>query len=488
MLKFFLLTLFLVSRVFSQDTSCIFDGCRCQKNPDFSMDILCIATESTDASFPKRVHNSTDLPINNFLIKKYKFTQIPDSAFDSLDIRNLIIGENRLEKIGKNSFKGVLRLNLLRIIESKLTSIEPGSFEWIKNKLYELGLWQINFRSSTIDAFMEQLKVLSSMKVLQLMGYGLVELRPQWIDLFSNLTTLSLSSNEIKRIDSSVFKSCKKLHTLDLSYNFLTNLSEILSALEPIKQNLKELRIGRNSIENLIELGRLDRLETLDLSGNKIKSIRETIFLNLKSLKYLYLSDNLIESIESNAFISQRELSALILNNNYLSKVPNVSTLSKLMLLDLSNQNGKLKEIQNYAFERTEAFSAISLNLDLNDISVFGNRSFCSRFSNFSEISKLDVSFDSMKRLDNCVLKQVSSVLTSRVLLYVGLTEQLLFNNSDVCNCNLKMFAASHRIDLIGACAESALECDKLYLSDSDCANKKQFECDSFLGLTKTKD
>lgn len=254
---------------------CVFEGCKCVKNSDNSVDILCISTDS-ETQFPRRAKlakdtNTTTPVINTFLIKRYKFKQIPDDIFGELEVRNLIIGENQMERLTVNAFRSIKSLGLLRIIEKNFHSIEPGSLGWVKDTLIELGLWQLNFKASDVDLFFAQLATLDHLKTLNLMGYYLTEFKTEWTKVFVNLSSLSLASNDIKRLSPSIFENALQLQTIDLSNNFLVNLTNVFEALRPVQTVLRELKLYGNSIDQLLVFPEFPSLQILDLSNNKIK-------------------------------------------------------------------------------------------------------------------------------------------------------------------------------------------------------------------------
>lgn len=463
------------------ETNCLFKDCKCTKNIDNSLDILCISTND-DSLFPTRVENYTGnySLVNTFLIKRYKFKQIPDEAFRDLEIRNLIIGENSMEKLALNSFRAIKSLQLLRIIEKNFEIIEDHALDWIQHSLIELGLWQLNFVSEHIDSFFEQLGSLYNVRTLNLMGYNLIKFKPEWTRVFVNVSSLSLASNDLKVLPVDLFTNATHLVSLDLSNNFLTNLTNVFQAIKPIGKHLKELKLYGNTIENLLDFPAWESLESLDLSNNKIHTIYESSFYNLQKIRSLFLSNNLIGQINDQSFYSLAQIHILLLNNNYLNKVPNITTLNKLKILDLSNQNGNLKEIQNYAFERDkQLLSPLSIHLDLNEIEIIHDRAFCNRHSNISEINNLELSYASAKRMEKCILKQLSSLMSSRVSLNIGLYMQSFNESSDLCNCDYKAFTQRNKIDLIGGCLLLVDNC--VHKSDEfndDCAEKAQFDCD----------
>ncbi|CAF1035959.1 unnamed protein product [Brachionus calyciflorus] len=462
----------LVNFVISIEDTCFYDGCRCVKNIDDSYDVMCV--NPSDQIFPKRIKTNITEIINTFLIKQFKFTEIPNGTFDGLKIRNLIIGENNLEKITTSTFRGIKFLSLIKIVEKNFETIEPGSLDPISEHLNELGIWQINYKSDRIDAFFDEISRLKKLRTLSLMGYGLENFKSEWTRALGNISFFSLGSNDLKSIDSNLFKSFTKLQSIDLSNNFLTNLTSVFEALEPVKNTLREIKLSSNFLTNLKDFSMFSNLQILDLSNNKIDKLPKTILNGLKQLNTLYLSSNLISSISDEALHGLNELSALILDNNHLNTVPSIRQLNNLRVLDLSNQNGKLVEIKNYSFDRENSTSSLYINLDLNEIKNFGPKAFCSKNSNISEIRKLDLGYNTTSVMDKCLLKQLKSKLTSKVEFNVVIKAQNL--DKSYCDCKLKNFVKSIQVDLVGPCGDLTSVC-KDEQKEVDKCDKKEFEC-----------
>jgi Leucine-rich repeat (LRR) protein len=478
-------------------SSCLFVGCRCTKNYDQSYDVTCIGDDSSvvaraaDISlFPARAEPSTNTSepaplvpiINTLLIKKYTFTRIPEDTFSDLTIRNLIIGENQLTELNLNSFRGIKSLTLLRVIEKNFEHIETDSLKWISESLSELGLWQLNFKSKHINEFFAELRKLHKLKVLNIMGYGLTEFKTEWTNLFENLTSLNLGSNDLGSVTMDLFRPCTNLIVLDLSNNFLDNLTNVYVALRPVQFKLRELKLTGNSIEKLVDFPKFPSLEVLDLSYNKLKLIEDNSFFSLPKLTHLYLTNNLIERIENEAFKYSRNLAIILLNNNRLSRTPIISNMPKLKIIDLVNQSGRLKSVGDYAFERIEGpINSLSIHLDFNEIESFGNRTFCSRYYNVSEIFNLDLSMSALVSMNKCILRQLTSRLSTRVYLNVALSQQPAERHTEVCNCNFKAFANRNKIDLVGACGQLIGKCDSILNKqspiDDECKDKVEFVC-----------
>lgn len=465
----------------SANSSCLFNECLCSTNFDNSTDIKCILALNTNKTgFPERLNSSNSTTydiINTFLINKYTFSALPDDPFEGLDIKYLILGQNNLHSITRDLFRGINSLSSLRLIEKDLTSIEPNSLHWLSDSLTELGLYGVNFDQNEIDNFFKELLALKHLNTLRMNNMKFETFKSGWAYSIQNISYLSLASNNLKSLGPDLLKSSLNLISLDLSNNQLSDLNELTKAIQPVKKNLKELRLNANLIENLIDFTEMDNLELLDLSQNKIEQISETTFGSLRHLNYLYLTANKLRVLNQNLFQKSENLITLLLNKNYLSIMPNIVSLNKLQILDVSEQNGNLKHVPDFAFERRNVLgNSLSIYLNSNEISLFGNKTFCSRYSTVPEIHNINLSFKSMKKLDKCALKQLKTSIVSRVIIRVEKSENVTLDDySEACNCDMKLFAANLRIDLGGVCDSFSEKCIETKFSHKDCLGK--FDC-----------
>jgi Leucine-rich repeat (LRR) protein len=195
-----------------------------------------------------------------------------------------------------------------------------------------------------------------------------------------NLVYLNLDSNQISSLKNVQFNP--KLVDLTLRYNMLTNLSEISS-----NSSLKVLKASNNRIQEInFKIENLAMLEHLDLSQNRLISLKEDAFTNLKQLRYLNLSQNKLDFNEDNSsyFKSQSLLESLDLSFNEIEYFISNCTfqhLSSLKALDLSNN--KLKAINSFTFEYLNQLN--KLNLASNGIKLLNETS----FSNLSNLKML---------------------------------------------------------------------------------------------------
>jgi Leucine-rich repeat (LRR) protein len=172
------------------------------------------------------------------------------------------------------------------------------------------------------------------------------------------LEKLDISANLIVNISKCGFCSLQKsLVVLNLSLNKLDSIKKYhftnLSCL-------KELDLSKNNLLS-IELGSFDdlkQLTVLDLSYNCLFKIQESLFHVLGNLKMLNLSMNLIKSVNFKSLQSQNKLTDLILSNNLIEHFDIISnwTLPKLSFIDIS-YNTILK-----TFYLNNKYTAIDLN------------------------------------------------------------------------------------------------------------------------------
>ncbi|CAF1054812.1 unnamed protein product [Brachionus calyciflorus] len=341
-----------------------------------------------------------NLNSNNFQSTKY---------LNKNECPNLI----ELSMIG-NKLESIENLNSLNKLEKLYLSMNflNESTKFQNLSILELKLNKNLYKNVIYDNFLN----LENLLILDL-SHNLIE----YIQLnLSGLQILDLSYNRIKFFDA---KHLFNLIKIDISYNFIVELSNLsLSEVNSISQvflgNNKikilnydtlnflnftsEFNLMHNSIEILPIFPQIENLISLSLPFNLIVTIEVNTFSNLFNLKYLDLSDNLIHFINSNSFINLNNLNLLNLNRNYLSEIPKIENMKDLDTLYLKNQNGFLKNIRNRAFERINAESYLEIYLNENNFTFYEPHSFCSRGN-----TKLNlISFQNLNLPNLCMLKQ----------------------------------------------------------------------------------
>lgn len=139
-----------------------------------------------------------------------------------------------------------------------------------------------------------------------------------------NLRSLDLSGNSYTHI---VLPQGLKLESLDISGNRIKDLS-FLSSLS----TLKSLNAENNLIKDLSPLSSLHSLTALQLDGNLIRDLSPVA--SLLKLEQLSLSDNKLMDIS--ALSQLTALKSLDLSNNQISDITPLNTLAALESLNLS--------------------------------------------------------------------------------------------------------------------------------------------------------
>ncbi|XP_051172986.1 slit homolog 3 protein-like [Leptopilina boulardi] len=132
------------------------------------------------------------------------------------------------------------------------------------------------------------------------------------------LKFLSLTHNEIVRIDSDAFDDACDLMTLNLANNHI----DIIKAETFLNlRNLKELDLTGNRLTKVPNLSRNTQLLTISLGYNQIEFIQTGTFRDLRLLKKIILSNNRICRIETDSFIELPRLEELDLSYNNLERL-----------------------------------------------------------------------------------------------------------------------------------------------------------------------
>ncbi|KAK9025534.1 hypothetical protein V6N11_038398 [Hibiscus sabdariffa] len=156
---------------------------------------------------------------------------------------------------------------------------------------------------------------------------------------FEELKALNLSYNCIKWIENQGLLRLQKLETLDLSFNRLTSadIVRFLGSLPSLKSLDLSFNGMRGSLSNQDLIG-FGRLEVLDLSQNQLEGGVPQNIGKLSSLKALYLAYNQFNSsLPIPGLCELKRLQVLDIHGNSFegSLPPCLSNLTSLKILDL---------------------------------------------------------------------------------------------------------------------------------------------------------
>ncbi|RWR73563.1 putative LRR receptor-like serine/threonine-protein kinase [Cinnamomum micranthum f. kanehirae] len=258
-------------------------------------------------------------------------------------LENLGLFENNLSGHFGNSISGLKRLQGLYLESNQLT--DDGISPWISNLTSLTSLYLEDNKLKGSDAI-RGLCGLSALTSLDLYDNNLNRL-PICMGNFSFLENLDLSWNNLSSLFRSSIPGLKKLQTLYLYSNHLTDdgISPWISNLT----SLTTLHLENNTLKgshSMRGLCGLNSLSSLYLSDNYLSSL-PTCMGNLSSLQNLYLSQNNLSIHFGNSILGLKQLQELYLESNQLTDEdisPWISNLTSLTGLYLGNNKLKCSD------------------------------------------------------------------------------------------------------------------------------------------------
>ncbi|XP_069500264.1 toll-like receptor 7 [Ambystoma mexicanum] len=226
------------------------------------------------------------------------------------------------------------------------------------------------------------------------------------LGLPSTLVTLDLSENQIPEIKPSDFDKLKNLQHLDLRWN-CQRCDHAAQPCFPCLNN-SALQIHPDAFRNLT------KLKELNLRGNSLQNLPDSLFEPLTSLINLELSDNLLAfAIANGTFFSKlSRVQSLSLNYNYKP----LNTFSKLTLSPAMRDMHNLKyiSIDGYFFKNLDE-NGIQPLLSLRQLRyIFFRTNFIEYvnlaiFSRFQYLRHIDLSENILSLSKSCEALQDST-------------------------------------------------------------------------------
>ncbi|XP_066598195.1 protein artichoke-like [Prorops nasuta] len=177
------------------------------------------------------------------------------------------------------------------------------------------------------------------------------------------LKHLSLSNNQLERIDSYALRDTKELVSLILNDNRLQYIAD--NAFDSLN-NLKVLKLSNNKLTVIPLINADIKLSELNIDNNLILNLTKNSFNSMPFLKSLSLQGNNISFIEEEAFAGLTLLEKLDLSVNKLSKLPFDWSLNLYNLHHLNLSTNSFTSLE--ALSLSETTNIIDLDLRKNHI------------------------------------------------------------------------------------------------------------------------
>ncbi|XP_051795561.1 PH domain leucine-rich repeat-containing protein phosphatase 2 isoform X1 [Acanthochromis polyacanthus] len=234
-------------------------------------------THNLLSELPSRLLNS--LSLRKLLTGNNRLQRVPD-LLDHVPLEALDLQHNKLAELPESLFYKALNLKYLNVSANALESIPPSSqSEESLSTLQELYLTGNNLNENCGAVLVGH----QNLRILHIAYNQLLSFPASKLSKLELLEELNLSGNKLKTIPSTV-SSCKRLHTLIAHSNHITVFPEIL--------NLPEIKLVDLSCNELTEIQLPDSLpptlQELDLTGNSSLMLEHktlNLFSHITTLK-----------------------------------------------------------------------------------------------------------------------------------------------------------------------------------------------------------
>ncbi|XP_055618814.1 chaoptin [Toxorhynchites rutilus septentrionalis] len=282
-------------------------------------------------------------------ISNNPITEIPDEAFFGLErsLWELILQNNQLIEVPSRAIRHLAKLRMLNLRGNDISAIESGAFRGLDKSLQTLILAD----NSISQIAYSSVSGLPNLETIDLSGNNLIQVDPAaFKDGLNKLSKVYLGNNLLTQIPYSALQPLSMLRVLDLANNHIKNfgstetnanykltldvfqlqynsISEVPSnsftffdtinstfldgnPINHIEDNafrqakMRELYIrhcGLDTISPQAFSGLESSLKILDLSGNNITHLSNTLFNGFDNLRFFNLKDNVIKQVDRNA-------------------------------------------------------------------------------------------------------------------------------------------------------------------------------------------
>ncbi|CAH0719282.1 unnamed protein product, partial [Brenthis ino] len=201
-----------------------------------------------------------------------------------------------------------------------ITLVRPSGSDWLScGHIRECHCkWSSGKKTATcVSAGLTQIPQLASdIQVLDLHGNNINELQQDALATIEllNLQRLNLSSTNLRFLHQNAFRELRILIELDLSRNYLTELSP-----DTFKGNerLRLLVLNDNPLSKLVaqQFPPLQHLKKLELSRCRLRKVHPFAFVNLRALETVHVQQNLLSCLHRDTF-NLPALKTLTLSDN----------------------------------------------------------------------------------------------------------------------------------------------------------------------------
>ncbi|KAL7026929.1 hypothetical protein ACKWTF_005238 [Chironomus riparius] len=276
--------------------------------------------------------------LENVMITNTSIEDVPDETFNDMDkVKYVDLSRNKIERLNPNSFTGLSSINKINLSDNGFEELDHVPFTKIPS-------------ISAIDITGNKLKPAAKKLLIKNLPdidfEGIDEIEDPVTEMIEEITDKEVTCDNIEQNHAKGTFTCTMSSQIidspdyflklpeSLSFNSLTlvgndNIQYIPKNLNNVFPNVKHLNFHKTGIKEVPQdIKNFNNLETLDLSNNKIKTLKPSDFHNMPALKKLSLDGNLIEDVDESAF-DLPSLEWINLSGNKISSIPS-KTFHKL--------------------------------------------------------------------------------------------------------------------------------------------------------------
>uniref|UniRef100_A0A6V7KD25 TIR domain-containing protein n=1 Tax=Bracon brevicornis TaxID=1563983 RepID=A0A6V7KD25_9HYME len=284
--------------------------------------------------------------IEDFSLSGNSLSEIPEAIRQLSHLKTLDLGNNKIQKINRESFVGLNELYGLRLVDNKLENVTRDAFSNLP------GLQVLNLASNSIR-HVEQSAFSNNpvLRAIRLDGNQLTEIRGAFTSL-SSLVWLNVSDNKLLWFDYSHLPA--SLEWLDMHNNQISELGNYYMVHANLR--IKMLDASYNHISEISESSIPDGIETLFLNNNRITNVSPGTFLRKTSMEKVVLFANEIKHIDIAALAIQevpaeRNMPEFYIGNNPILCDCSMEWLPKINELSRLRQHPRVMDLDSVVCE-----------------------------------------------------------------------------------------------------------------------------------------
>ena len=283
------------------------------------------------------------------------------SFVEMRNLKCLTLEGNKISKLDDETFQNLHSLRWLNLAYNSLTNLNFDAFDYVGSLSFmNLDLSHNNIRhlqSNKTSRYSSN----SNIRYVDLSYNSISEIQPGFFEpINSVIKILNLSNNKIKKVTTESLGRLRKLKYLDLSMN---QISEFQQTTLEESRGIQVLNLSNNFLSDLeaTMLQQQDQLQVLDMSRNRIETLPESLFQNTKLEIFKMAFNKLLEIPVKSLNPVQSSLKHLDLSGNKISLISDslLNQIQNLVVLDLSFNS--LYQIDEKAFCCSPSLLELSL-------------------------------------------------------------------------------------------------------------------------------